>query len=106
MDKKLLGLVSYVTLAACAHDRDFYNEDFRDRIPVTSNVIKVDYKFDDNGQNNEIILYDKNTGNNYRLVRSMDNKKLILERLVSRSYSRESIPNIENIAGQRGLFSR
>ena len=78
MDKKLIGLAAYLSLAACAHDKYFYEEDFRDKIPVTSNVIKVDYKFDDNGQNNEIILKDKNTGDEYRLMRKMNNKSLSL----------------------------
>ena len=95
MGKKLVGLVTYLSLAACAHDREFYNDDFRDKIPVTSNVIRIDYKFDDNGQSNEIILYDKKTNNEYRLMRRMNNKSLSLEKTTSREYLSENIPNIE-----------
>jgi len=83
MTKKLVGLVTYLTLAACAHDKRFYTEDFRETIPVTSNVIDVGYNYDANGQNTEITFYDAHTGKEYRLARTMSNKRLKLEDAVA-----------------------
>ncbi len=92
MKKTLYSLITSLTLMGCAHERNFYVEDFREEIPVTSKVVKVEYKVDDNGQNKEITLYDKHTGNSYRLARRMSNKSLTLEKIASTRY-KDNIPN-------------
>ena len=97
MTKKLVGLVTYLTLAACAHDKRFYTEDFRETIPVTSNVIDVGYNYDANGQNTEITFYDAHTGKEYRLARTMSNKRLKLEEVAADTSEDCSSPNIDGL---------
>lgn len=100
---KTLYTLVLAALTSCAYERPFVENDFRDKIPVTSNVIQVDYSFDSNGQNNGIQFYDKSTGKSYSLIRDMDTKSLSVERATQRVDSDDmpnipSTPNLEKLS--------
>lgn len=80
--KKIYGLIAGMALtASCAHEKSIYEMDFRQIVPVTSRIIKVDYKVDDNGTNYEIRIQDKPTSRTYKLVRDVQDRKLNLEEI-------------------------
>ena len=77
--KTLTWILAAISLASCTKERTFYIPDFREEIPVTSEVIEIGYNYDGNGTNYEILIQDSTTEKNYRLIRNMNTEELKLE---------------------------